>query len=342
MPIGRRDREPLAGTTEIITRPGRRRAGLVAALVTAALLVAGLTAPAASATEPAAAGAPPTLPRALPSQPPPPEFVPPPECQAQHTALLAVKQQIDAHNARPHLFRLPAQAAQLAAYDAEAGQLNSAQQTAVSNLELCLQQVARARALAALAGVEPGGPPVRAAAPDTRQELHEARRNIPSNWTPPPPPPSGKPWRVDSSSPVRPVYDVLRKRNPGDIGNVTLRGVPRPRAEDPDPAYPGSSIGRRPSGSVNVSPDHIIPLAELVQMPGFTLLNPDNMYAVANAPLNLQWLSGRANLAKGSGRAADILGVDPGWQRAQDALEQEVRAQLRDLIAFLVYSQGEG
>jgi hypothetical protein len=335
MPIGRRDREP--------------RTGLAAALLTAALLVAGLALPpAASAAttgeSPArvTAGAP-SLPDALPTQPPPPEFEPPPECQAQHAELLAVGQQIDAHNARPHVFRLPAQAAQLAAYDAEAGQLDSARQTAVTNLEICLQNAVRARALAALAGGGFNGPPVQSTAPgNTRQQLDEARRNVPSNWTPPPPPPSGRSWRVDSNSPVRPVYDVLRRRNPGDIGDVTLRDVPRPRADDSDPAYPGSTIGRRTSGSVNVSPDHIVPLAELVQMPGFTLLTPDNMYAVANAPLNLQWLSGRANLAKSSGSAADILGVDPQWQRDQIALEQEVRAQLLNLITFLVYSQGEG
>lgn len=72
---------------------------------------------------------------------------------------------------------MPAQAAQLAAYNAEAGQLNSAQQTAVSNLELCLQQVARARAMAALAGVEPGGPPV-PGAPFTIHLRHERDR-----WT---------------------------------------------------------------------------------------------------------------------------------------------------------------
>ncbi len=314
---------------------------LAAALLTAALLVVGLAGPPAASA--ATAGALPSLPRALPTQPPPPEFEPPPECQAQHAELLAVDQQINAHNARPHLFRLPAQAGQFAAYNAEAGQLDSARQTAVANLEVCLQIAARARALALLAGGGFNGPPVQSTAPGTtRQQLDEARRNIPSSWTPPSSSPSGQPWRVDPNSPVRPVYDVLRKRNPGDIGDVPLRDVPRPRADDTDLAYPGSTIGRRTSGSVNVSPDHIVPLAELVQMPGFTLLTPDNMYAVANAPLNLQWLSGRANLAKSSGSAADILGVDPQWQRDQIALEQEVRARLLNLITFLVYSQEEG
>jgi hypothetical protein len=344
MLIGRRDREPPAGTADIIARTGppstsrRRRARLAAALMTAALLLAGLSVPsAAAAAEPAA---PP--PRALPSQPPPPEFVPPPECQAQHAALLAVKQQIDAHNARPHLFRLPAQAAQAAAYDAEANQLNAAQQSAVANLELCLQNAARARVMAALAGSGSGGPPVRTTAPaDTRQRIEDAVRSMP-RWTPPPPPPAGKPWRIDANSPVRGLYEILRNRNPDRIGDVPLRGTPRPRPGDPDPAYPGSTIGRRDNGDPDVNADHIIPLAELVQMPGFTLLNADNMYTVARAPVNLQWLSRQANLAKGSRSAADILGADPQWKRSQAAMEQEVRARLRDLITFLVYSQGEG
>jgi hypothetical protein len=341
MLIGRRRRKPPAGATEIAARTGPPRAGLVSALLTAALLVVGQPVPSmASAAEPAATAAPPS--RAAPNQPPPPEFVPPPECQAQHAALLAVKQRIDAHNARPHLFRLPAQAAQAAAYDAEAGQLNSAQQAAVANLEICLQNAARTRALAALAGAGPDGPPVQTTAPDNvRRQLDEAKRNVRPGWMPPPAPAPGDRWQVDARSPVRPMYDVLRKRNPGDIGDVRLRGVPRPRADDPDPADPGSTVGRRTTGSVNASPDHIISLAELVQTPGFTLLSPDNMYAVANAPLNLQWLSGRANVAKSSRSAADIPWADAQWKRDQRALEDEVRAQLRDLITFLVYSQGE-
>lgn len=335
MLIGRRDRER------------SRRAGLAAAVLTTAFLIAGLPVPpTASAVEPtvtAEAGRSPATP-ALPGQPPPPpELVPPPECQTQHAALLTIKQQIDAHNARPHRFRLPAQAAPAAAYDAEAAQLNTAQQTALESLDICLRNAAQARALAALAGVDPDGPPMPTTAPtNTRQKLEDARRNIPSNWTPPPPPPAGKPWRVDKSSPLRPVYDVLRDRNPAAIGDVPLRGVPRPRADDPDPAFPGSTIGRRPKGSVNVSPDHIVPLAELVQMPGFTLLSPDNMYAVANAPLNLQWMSGTANLQKTSRSAADILGADPQWKATQGELENEVRGRLQALIAFLVFSQGDG
>jgi hypothetical protein len=336
MQIGRRD-EPRAGAAK-----RRRGTGLATRLLTAALLVtASSVLPTASAAADPTGPAPVTT-QAPPSQPPP-EFLPPPECQAQHAALFAVRQQIDAHNARPHLFRLPAQAAAAAAYDAEAGQLTAAQQTALANLELCLQVTARTRALAALAGWGSNGPPVPTAAPErVRTQLDEARRTMPSRWMPAPPPRSGKPWRVAPDSPMRPVYDVLRKRNPGDIGDVSLRGVPRPRADDADPAYPGSTVGRRSNGGADVSPDHIVPLAELVQMPGFSLLNADNMYAVANAPLNLQWLSGRANLAKGSRTAADILGVDPQWRRSQVALQEEVRAQLRDLITFLVYGQGDG
>jgi hypothetical protein len=337
MLIGRRDREPSAGRHH-------RPTGLVPALLAAALVVTGLSGP----STPAAAGPAPVaavaaLPPALPSQPPPPEFVPPPECQAQHTQLLSVRQQIDAHNARPHTFRLPAQAAQAAAYDAEANQLNSAQQTAVSNLEICLQNAARNRAIAALADGGTGGPPVRTTAPEpVRRELEVVVQKIPSRWTPPPPPARGQRWEVDQNSPVRPVYELLRKGNPRSIGDVPLRGVPRPQAGDMDPAYPGSTYGRRPNGAPNVEADHIISLAELVQTPGFTLLTPDEMYAVANAPVNLQWLSRRANRAKSSRPAADIDGVDPRWRAGQVALEEEVRARLLQLITFLVYSHGEG
>jgi hypothetical protein len=93
----------------------------------------------------------------------------------------------------------------------------------------------------------------------------------------------------------------------------------RPRIGDPDPSRAGRAIlgtdlanGRVRS---SVAPDHIVSLAEIVTLPGFAQLTPENMLLVANAPANLQWLSWETNLAKSSRSARYLVGVDPTWQR---------------------------
>jgi hypothetical protein len=75
-------------------------------------------------------------------------------------------------------------------------------------------------------------------------------------------------------------------------------------------------IGRNASGGSAVSPDHIVPLAEIVNMPGFTRLSPQNMDVVTRAPVNFPWLSWPANLSKQSRSVAAMTGVDPVWQAA--------------------------
>ncbi|OHV00495.1 hypothetical protein [Mycobacterium talmoniae] len=84
-----------------------------------------------------------------------------------------------------------------------------------------------------------------------------------------------------------------------------------------------------------VTASRIISLAEVVQMPGFTDLSPEHMWEVANAPLNLQWLSREAHWHKRGRSAAYLAGLDPGWQAQQIELENRVRQQLRDIVAAL-------
>jgi hypothetical protein len=111
----------------------------------------------------------------------------------------------------------------------------------------------------------------------------------------------------------------------------------------PDPAYPtstGRTFGTNAAGGSAASPDHIIPLAEIVNMPGFTRLKAEYMYVVTRAPVNYQWLSRGANSAKQSRSVAGMSGVDPVWQAEQIALEQEVRAKLQDIINKLLTIQG--
>jgi hypothetical protein len=260
----------------------------------------------------------------------------PDACAAQAAALNAVDQQIAAHNARPHVFEVPRQAAELAAYDAEAAQLDAARATALATLQAC------AEAMAALMDAGPNSAPIKPATPDRIRAIDDARSKVPPDWRPGGPPLPGKGWQVPKTSPARQVYDALRKDNPGEnFGTPTLQGKPRPNVGDPDPAYPGRTIGAAgPRAQPSVSPDHIIPLAELVQMRDFMKLSAENMYRLSRAPINYQWLSRPSNWSKASRSVADMSRVDPAWQARQVALQDRIRAQLQDIIDMLVKSQG--
>lgn len=264
-------------------------------------------------------------------------------CDAEIAALEAVVARIDTHNAQPHDFLLPDQAAAYNAYNAEAAQLNSEKAAALAAANSC-QAVADKVS-------PPGGPTVQLPNPASTgmRNLEDGIGKIPSGWKPPttvPRSPNGG-VVVPKDSPVRPVYDVVRKMSPpkpSEIGNVPLQGVARPKVGDPDPAFPsgsGRTIGANKDGGPRVSPDHIVPLAELVQLPGFSQLSARNMMAVANSPLNLQWLSNAANTTKFSRSGVAIKPFDPAFTSAQHALEETARTGLLRLIRDLLALQGK-
>lgn len=254
-------------------------------------------------------------------------------CSVQQAALDAVQERINAHNAEPNVFELPRQAAQAAAYDARAARLNAEQEAAIAQLEACLA------AIDALEGPGRNGPALPAPTERTLTAIETALKQVPAGWEPPPPPTDGKKWQVPADSPVRPLYDALRRNNPGNLGATNLQGTRRPSTGASDPAYPGRTIGANRQGGPAVSPDHIIPLAELLHLPGFLDLTPENMYLVVHAPLNLQWLSYPANWSKSSRSVASMSGVDPRWQAKQIELENQVRDELREVIDLLLESQ---
>lgn len=260
-------------------------------------------------------------------------------CVSQQAALDQVQQQIDAHNARPHVFFVPEQAAEAAAYDAEAAQLNSAQAQAEGSLQDCVDT------LGALAQSGPNSPPLKTQAPDNiRNAINDAKARIPPNSEQYTGPDATGYWRVPSA--LKPLWRALRKNNPGNIGDPFLQGESMPQIGDPDPALPGRSIiARQRKGQPDVTPapyvsaDHIDPLAELINIPGFLELNADNMYMVSRAPLNFQWLSQTANLMKSSRSVGYMMGVDPAWQEGQAALQNSVRVQLEQIIQRLIQTQ---
>lgn len=89
-----------------------------------------------------------------------------------------------------------------------------------------------------------------------------------------------------------------------------------------------------------MSADHIVPKVEIIYLPRFMDLTPENMWLVLNAPLNLQWLPTAVNSKnKNSRSAADMQGVDLDWQREQVDLQDQKRRELTELIAQLADSQ---
>lgn len=266
------------------------------------------------------------------------------DCAAQLSALSQVHQQIAVHNAKPHVFIVPAQAAQAAAYDAEAASLNAAQSSAIGALQACRAKVQqRDQALEELADSRPGSPAIPTPQADTLRKIDDARAKCGPNYVSPirGPDKNGS-WRVDPGTPPRPLYDVLRgvspPSNPGP--NATYQGVPRPSVGARNPAgHPRNKITSNAKGEPQVSPDHIIPLAEIIHMPGFLQLNARNMYSVVNAPLNFQWMSSATNIAKGSKSAARVFKFDSAWRNAQRALEDKTRRQLQDIINRLLAGQ---
>ncbi|WBB71266.1 hypothetical protein O7602_16010 [Micromonospora sp. WMMD1128] len=255
-------------------------------------------------------------------------------CTEPLNATTLLKARIDAHNAQPHQFELPKQQAAFAAYNAEAHRLNLEKTRILARLENCVA------AMKALEDTAAGSPPLTPPQARTVRKIQAALDQVPANWQRGPRPSPQEYWRVPDG--LRPLYDTLRGVSPPGsfrTRNVPLRGQPRPAAGSPDPAYPGKTIGQRANTYSDVSPDHIVPLAEIVQMPSFLKLRPENMYQVANARMNLQWMSSPANDAKSSRSVAGMSGVDPVWQQNQIQLEIQVRRELRKAIDTLLKSQ---
>ncbi|MFC4535768.1 hypothetical protein [Sphaerisporangium dianthi] len=288
------------------SRPGKLRR--LTALVTSAVLYAALLSP----VSPAVAEAPP--PARL--------------CAAQTATLLAFKARVAAHNAKPHHFLLPRQAAAYSAYNAEAARLRAEQPGIVARLRACID------AMLVLADGKPNSPAVPTPTKRAEKRIADALNKLPAGWRPPPPPARGKNWEVPA--PLQPLYLALRSHNPREMGAAALQGRLPPVPGSRDPAYPPSS-GMTIGG---LTPDHINPLAQVIQMPGFTELTPRNMFLMAHAPINLQWMSYKANLSKSSRSVLGMSDVSPAWKALQVQLEDRTRRRLQDIIDKLLKSQG--
>lgn len=256
-----------------------------------------------------------------------------PGCEAQKQAFDAVEADIARHNAQPHDFIIPQQQAAFDAYNAEKAQLDARQAQA---------RAAGMSCEAAVKELAAGGSPLK---PTQREvgTIDAAKGRVPPGYAAPAPPGKGSNKNVVVPKELRPLAEALRGR-PGALSqkldNATLQG--RSKSEfavgDSDPFRPGATIQGK-SGSPtepNMVVDHIVPVAKVVQMPGFLKLPAEQMYVVANSPLNLQWLSRDANLAKGSREVAAMTNVDPHWQEEQTTLQQQTEQKLQDIINRLL------
>lgn len=252
-------------------------------------------------------------------------------CAAQTAALEQVQSQINAHNAKPHTFLIPEEQAGYDAYNAEADQLRAARAKARSDLKTCEET------LGVLADQGQSSAPLKHPTDYTRDKINFLKDQIPADFQPYKNPGTAGYWRVPPR--LRQLYDVLQSDNPGDnIGSPKFQGLSRPNVGDLDPARPDDPIPGLPGNpdAPSVTADHIVPLAELINLPGFTRLSAEDMYMLSRAPLNFQWLSRATNFAKSSRDVGFIENLDPAWIEEQQALHDTVRSQLEEIIQKLL------
>ncbi|WP_139245880.1 hypothetical protein [Geodermatophilus amargosae] len=135
------------------------------------------------------------------------------------------------------------------------------------------------------------------------------------------------------------LYRTLRGRSPTTelrYSQEHLQGQPRPSANDPNPARADHRpLGLNGRGLSKVSPDHIIPLVELIQLPGFLKLSPENMLRVINSPVNLQWLPTGVNQGMAHDGALRVANPDMAWVFKQLTLRGTTRLKVLEQIEML-------
>lgn len=255
------------------------------------------------------------------------------DCAAQQSALDDVHARIDEHNSRSRGSGPPEI---VNPYNAEADRLMAEQDADVGSLHACQRAIGVARV---------GGPAPRTQSPEVLSKIENATAASRPRWTTPEPVARLADGRatIPKGHPLRPLWDVIKgMQSPmRPYPNVPLQGQPRPSVGDQHPS--GYTVGTRMNKNGEepaVSPDHIVPKVEILFLPRFLDLTPENMWEVINAPMNLQWLPSEVNeQIKNSRSAADMKGVDPAWQKQQVALQDQKRRELTDLIAQLADSQ---
>lgn len=241
-------------------------------------------------------------------------------CTGPRSEMAAINQEILAHNAKPHTFTVPQEQAAADAYNAEAAALNSRADAIQLRLDSCLVAATKLSNW-------PTGPGIPAAMPSKLPQLiKSARINAPS--------------QQEAAEKLLEVLDDAAQEYDDEWANQVLQDEKQPAPGDPDPAFPGGTIGTDASGP-QVTPGYVIPLSDILEMGKFMSLTPENMWMVTMSPVNRQWISDQAALAKNSPSVAAVSGLDDAWVQQQSELADSVRQKLLDAIEMLLKSQEE-
>lgn len=239
-------------------------------------------------------------------------------CAEQNTAMDTMQGEIAAHNAKPHHFELPREQAGFDAYNAEAADIRSRATSAQGNLNTCMLVALKLS----------GGPfaSVAAPVPSGLTQLVKSGRY------------SGPNGQQDIEKLLE-TLDENAQEYDDAWAEAKLQDQPRPEPGDADPARPGQVVGTDEEGGPQVTPDYVIPLSEMLQMPKFLELNADSMWMVAMSPLNREWVSHQAAMSRRSPSVAAAAGTSDDWMLDQAELADQVRGQFEQLIEQLADSE---
>ncbi|MDF2826145.1 MAG: hypothetical protein K0R68_3553 [Mycobacterium sp.] len=249
------------------------------------------------------------------AEPPPPEALVG-ACPAQRAVLDQVNAEILAHNAKPHVFTIPQQAAEAAAYDAEANALNSRGTAAQNSLIRCMDVV---RKLFAGRNADKLNPTPRGLTQMIKRS-HNASPN-----------------RQAEVEELVDFLDEQAQKYDDEWGR--LQELDKPEVGATDPARPGQDVGSSTEGGPQVTPDWVVPLSDILKMPRALDLNADSLWMVATSPLNREWVSNQGAMARRSDSVAAVSGTSDEWLQAQLELAETIRGQLEGLIKELADSQ---
>lgn len=242
-------------------------------------------------------------------------------CGAKYAAWDDMNRRIQEHNAKPHSFELPRERAGYDAYNAEAAALDAEANGVQTRLDSCIVAATN------LSGSRDGSG-INAAMPQNLPQLIKRAHTQAGS-------------RQEEIDELVGVLDDAAQEYDDAWSDQQLQGQPQPQAGDADPAFADGTIGTDAQGQPQVTPDYVIPLSDVLAMPKFLDLNPDNMWLVTMAPINHQWISDQARLAKNSPSVAEFKGLQDKWMAEQKDLADTVRQQLQDAIDLLASTQEE-
>jgi hypothetical protein len=131
---------------------------------------------------------------------------------------------------------------------------------------------------------------------------------------------------------TQPLYDRIRAASP--TARVRDRVIGRARGVDQVSGLPP------PSGSLQA--DHVVPLREIVDMPGFSRLHWEDQVALANYERNLLAVDGRVNASRQDRSWAEKFSLRDTYDNAalrriierEEALRQELQAEINRRLAL--------